>query len=173
MNLRLWFDVVAAIDDQLRVVGAVDDQFRIRCCLSLMLCFEKDCGNKRSKKCWKGETKSVGKGKQKVSEGEAALGKKKRAVEKEKGIMVEDDVYFNKKKLVLPRPTGIVIREGGYVNVGSRSNSILNVGERAAGVDNVGGKRDVKTRFVVLDLRAREDLGQQPLALTNIDQQNC
>ncbi|GKC53529.1 hypothetical protein Tco_1076274, partial [Tanacetum coccineum] len=92
-----------------------------------------------------------------VTKGQKSVGKgKQRVLERE-----------NKK------PTGIVIREGGSVNVGSRSNSILNVGEMAAGVDNVGDKRDVKTRFVVLDLRAREDLGQQPLALTNIDQQNC
>ncbi|GKA41938.1 hypothetical protein Tco_0734598 [Tanacetum coccineum] len=67
-------------------------------------------------------------------------------MEKGKGIMVEDDVNFNEKKHVLPRPTGIVIREGGSVNVGARSKSLLNVGERAASVDNVGGNKIVRTR---------------------------
>nr|GEY62664.1 hypothetical protein [Tanacetum cinerariifolium] len=61
----------------------------------------------------KGIQKSVEKGEQKVSESEAALGKKKKkkkAMEKGKWIMVEEDVRFNKKKPILPRPTSIVIR---------------------------------------------------------------
>ncbi|GJX68061.1 hypothetical protein Tco_0303788 [Tanacetum coccineum] len=61
----------------------------------------------------KGKQKSAGKGKQKVSEGESELGKKKnvvvpnykRPMEKGKGIMVEDVVDVNKIKHVLPRPT--------------------------------------------------------------------
>ncbi|GKD28546.1 hypothetical protein Tco_1239324 [Tanacetum coccineum] len=90
--------------------------------------------------------KSVGKGKEKVSEGEAALANKNRDMEKGKGIMVEDDVDFNKKKHVLQRPTGIVIREGG--------------------------NKAVRTRYVVLGLRAHDNLDQQPLALANRDQPN-
>ncbi|GJX41429.1 hypothetical protein Tco_0256419 [Tanacetum coccineum] len=43
-------------------------------------------------------------------------------------------------------PTGIVIKEGGSLNVGERSKSLLNVRERAAGVDNVGGDKAVSTR---------------------------
>ncbi|GKF27066.1 hypothetical protein Tco_0082960, partial [Tanacetum coccineum] len=76
----------------------------------------------------RGKQKSVGKGKQKVSKGEAALGKKNRAMEKGKRIMVEDDVDFNKKKHVVPRAAGIVITASSSVNVGARSKSPLNVG---------------------------------------------
>ncbi|GJS64939.1 hypothetical protein Tco_0679503 [Tanacetum coccineum] len=83
--------------------------------------------------------------------------------EKEKAIMVEDVGDVNKKKLVLPRRTGIVIREGGYmnvqavvgyVNVGARSKSVLNVGVRASGVDICGRKIAIRTKFIVLGLRA-------------------
>ncbi|GJT79255.1 hypothetical protein Tco_1053597 [Tanacetum coccineum] len=73
--------------------------------------------------------------------------------------MVEDVGDVKKKKLVLPRATG------------PRSRSVLNVGARASGVDNVGGKRAVRTMFIVLGLRALGNLNQQPLALANLDQQ--
>nr|GEU90180.1 hypothetical protein [Tanacetum cinerariifolium] len=60
------------------------------------------------------------------------------------------------------RPTGIVIRAGGSMNVGARSKSLLNVREMAASVDNVGGNKVVRTRFIVLGLRACDNLDQQP-----------
>ncbi|GJV80544.1 hypothetical protein Tco_1516414 [Tanacetum coccineum] len=104
----------------------------------------------------KRKQKSNEKEKQKVSGGEAELGKKKRIVEKGKGIMVEDVVDVNKKKHVFPRSNGIVISEG----VGSRSKSLLNVREKVAGDDNVGVNRAVRTRFVVLGLRACDNLDQ-------------
>ncbi|GJT72525.1 hypothetical protein Tco_1031811 [Tanacetum coccineum] len=85
--------------------------------------------------------------------------------------MVEDGVDFIKKKHFLPRPTGVFVREGGSVNVGARSKSLLNVAERHVGLDNIEGNMIVKTRFVILGLRARDNLYQPPLAISNIDQQ--
>ncbi|GKE53179.1 hypothetical protein Tco_1488335, partial [Tanacetum coccineum] len=84
----------------------------------------------------KGKQKSVGKENQKVSKGEAGLGKKKnvvvpnykRIMEKGKRIMVED------VELTQFATNGIL-----------GSTSLLNGGERASGVDNVGGNRDVRT----------------------------
>ncbi|GJZ39889.1 hypothetical protein Tco_0586452 [Tanacetum coccineum] len=86
--------------------------------------------------------------------------------------MVEDGVDFIKKKHFLPRPTGVFIRDGGSVNVRARSKSLLNVAERPVGVDNMGGNIIVKTRFVILGLRGRDNLYQPPLAISNIDQQS-
>ncbi|GJR01807.1 hypothetical protein Tco_0524791 [Tanacetum coccineum] len=77
----------------------------------------KDVVTKVQKSVGKGKHKSAGKGKQKVSGGEAELGKRNKAIKREKGTMVDDDVDFNKKKHVLPSPTGIVIQEDGSVNV--------------------------------------------------------
>nr|GEY95616.1 RNA-directed DNA polymerase, eukaryota [Tanacetum cinerariifolium] len=150
---------------------------------------------KGRKSVGKEKQKSVGKRKEKVSESEAALGKNNKAMKNGKWVMVEDDVDFNKKKHVLPRgkknmamekrkgimveddvdcnkkkhvlqsPTSIVIKEGGSLNVVARSISLLNVRERAGGIDNVGGNKAVRSKYVVLGLRAREDLDQQPLPL--------
>ncbi|GJY44897.1 hypothetical protein Tco_0433110 [Tanacetum coccineum] len=101
---------------------------------------------KGQKSVGKGKQKSVEKGKEKVSEGEALLGMKNRAMEKGKWIM------------------------GGSLNVGAKSKSLLYVEERVVDVDNVRGNKTIKTRFVVLGLRARDNLDQQPLALANRDQ---
>ncbi|GJQ97099.1 hypothetical protein Tco_0008238 [Tanacetum coccineum] len=61
----------------------------------------KDVVTKVQKSVGKGKHKSAGKGKQKVSGGEAELGKRNKAIKREKGTMVDDDVDFNKKKHVL------------------------------------------------------------------------
>ncbi|GJU35640.1 hypothetical protein Tco_1183994 [Tanacetum coccineum] len=73
--------------------------------------------------------KSVGKRKEKVSEGEAALANENRAMKRGNGSWLKMMWVLTRKKHVLPRPNGIVIREGGSLNVGARSKNLLNVGE--------------------------------------------
>nr|GEW87192.1 hypothetical protein [Tanacetum cinerariifolium] len=73
--------------------------------------------------------KSIRKGKEKVSEGEAALANENKAMKRGNGSWLKMMWVLTRKKHVLPRPNGIVIREGGSLNVGARSKNLLNVGE--------------------------------------------
>ncbi|GJW05396.1 hypothetical protein Tco_1564252, partial [Tanacetum coccineum] len=114
-----------------------------------------------------GKQKSVEKEKQKVSEGEAELRKKKRLWYRiTRGLWKREKKSWLKmlwmlKKPVLPRLTGIVIKDGGSMNVkavvgsmnvGARSKRLLNARARVSDVDNVGVKRAVKSRFIILGL---------------------